>query len=367
MAVTKRPTFNRWVPILGAIGLVAFLIYAFYSAGFWNVIDVVLGTKLSIYVFAFLFVSLDPFCTALGWRFLLANINVKISMRKALALTWVGFFVDALIPSGWSGDLFKAYLLSRDGEVKAGDAGASIVIQRMMVMSIALLSLLIGLALLVFIYHLPNSITIPVTIVAILFAFSIAIAIFITLKPKATRRFIRAVVRFTYVIRRKEWKSDQLTTGLEDTLTTFASGLKVLSSNRRALVKPLIMYVLAWFCEITALTLVFNSVGYRIAVDKVMIVYSIGGALESQTAAFAGFSQIITSTLYIILGIAPSTSVAATLLIGFSGFWFKLSLSYIFFTRTVFKKGGQSNVGKESSEQRSPKPESKSQSTYGYA
>ncbi len=367
MTNAKRPTFNRWVPILGVIGLVAFLIYAFYSAGFWNVINAILGTKLSIYALAFLFVSLDPFCTALGWRFLLANINVKVTVRKAFALTWVGFFIDALIPSGWSGDLFKAYLLSRDGEVKAGNSGASIVIQRMLVMSISLVSLLVGLALLVFVYHLPNEITIPVTIVAILFASSIAVAIFITVKPKATRRFIRAIVRLTYRIRRKEWKSEQFTTGLEDTLTTFASGLKALSSNRRFLVKPLIMYILAWFCEIIALTLVFNSVGYPIAVDKVMIVYSIGGALESQTAAFAGFSQIVTSTLYIILGIKPSISVAATLLIGFSGFWFKLSLSYVFFSRTVFRKDKKDNSAKEATEPKPQNPNGESRSTYGYA
>jgi uncharacterized protein (TIRG00374 family) len=338
MTETRRPTINKWIPILAAIGLISFLIYAFYSADFLSIVSVLAETNLPLYVLAFLMVSFDPTFTSLGWRVLLSKLDVRVTAGKALTLTWVGFFIDAIIPSGWSGDLFKAYLLSRGGDAKAGSSGASIVIQRMIIMSIALGNLVVGLTLLTFVYHLPSDITIPITIVATLFAFSIAMAIFITIKPKATRRIIKAIVRLSYLIRRKEWKSEQFTTGLEDTLATFARDLKVLSSRRRSLLRPIVMYILAWFSEIAALLIVFNAVGYPITIDKVMIVYSIGGALESQTAAFAGFSQIVTSTLYIILGIAPAISIAATLLIGFSGFWFKLSVSYVFFSHAVFRR-----------------------------
>lgn len=343
MTEAKKPTVNKWVPISAAIGLITFLIYAFYSAGFLSIVSVLVRTNLPLYAMAFLLVSLDPVCISLGWRFLLKNLNVKTTMRRALTLTWVGFFIDAIIPSGWSGDIFKAYLLSRGGDVQAGNSGASIVIQRMIIMSIALANLITGLTLLTFVYHLPSGITIPVTIVATLFAFSIALAIFITIKPKATRRIIKAIVHLTYLVRRKQWNPEQFTTGLDRTLNTFASGLKVLSRKPRTLIKPIIMYIFAWFSEIAALLIVFNAVGYPITIDKVMIVYSIGGALESQTAAFAGFSQIVTSTLYIILGIAPSVSIAATLLIGFSGFWFKLSVSYIFFSHAVFSGTNKTN------------------------
>jgi uncharacterized protein (TIRG00374 family) len=42
-----------------------------------------------------------------------------------------GVFVDNLIPGGWSGDLFKAYLLNKDPTVESGKAVASVVAKNM--------------------------------------------------------------------------------------------------------------------------------------------------------------------------------------------------------------------------------------------
>jgi ABC-type transport system involved in Fe-S cluster assembly fused permease/ATPase subunit len=58
--------------------------------------------------------------------------------------------------------------------------------------------------------------------------------------------------------------------------------------------------------------------------------------------ALAGFSQIVSSQLYQVLGINLSLAQASSLLSGFVNFWFKLLIAFVFFqlyaTGTVAEK-----------------------------
>lgn len=330
--------FNRWVLVSAVIGLITFLFYAFYSASFVDIFFVIRGINLPLYLTAFLFVTLDIVCTSLGWRSLLLRVGVKIKVRRAFVLTLVGFFVDAMIPSGWSGDLFKAYILTKDGNISGGNTGASAVVQRMIIMSIGLSSLIVGMVMLVLTYHLQINMLLPIVIVASLFAVSIIVAILIVIKPRAVRGMVRFSSRVTSFVRRRPWDAKRFESSWGATLDTFQGGLKALTAKRKSLVRPVTLFILAWACEILALLAVFNSVGYSIALDKVIIVYSIGSALESQTAAFASFAQLVTSTLYITLKIDRPVTIAAVLLAGWSGFWFKLVISYIAFSYVMRRR-----------------------------
>jgi hypothetical protein len=61
---------------------------------------------------------------------------------------WLGIFVDNLIPGGWSGDLFKAYLLGRDPESDGGKAVSSVVAENRYEAIFILCNMLLGLILL---------------------------------------------------------------------------------------------------------------------------------------------------------------------------------------------------------------------------
>ncbi len=339
----RRPVFNRWVLLSAVIGLITFITYAIYSAGLVDIFSEIRKINLQLYGIAFLFVTFDILFNSLAWRDLLFLVGVKIKVRRAFTLTWVGFFVDAMIPSGWSGDLFKAYLLTQDGNVKGGSSGATAVVQRMLIMSVGLASLVIGMILLVFGYHLPVNMLLPIVIVASLFAFSILIAILIVIRPRAAKSLVRFSSRLTHFLRRRQWDPQKFQSSWGGTLDTFQEGVKALTAERKRLIRPSILFIFSWACEVFALLAVFNSIGYSIGLDQVIIVYSIGSALESQTAAFASFAQLVTSTLYITLGIDAEVAVAAVLLAGWSGFWFKLVVSYLAFSYVVRQKTQQKN------------------------
>ncbi len=103
------------------------------------------------------------------------------------------------------------------------------------------------------------------------------------------------------------------------------------------LFKPMILSFFAWGFEILTLLLVFASLGQgTIPIDKVVIVRSIAGNVEAQGYAFAGYAQIVTTTLYSVLGVLPAIGASVALLGGVVVFWLKTGISYAAFHCTVF-------------------------------
>jgi hypothetical protein len=64
--------------------------------------------------------------------------------------------------------------------------------------------------------------------------------------------------------------------------------------------------------------------------DKIIITNTIVKH-SNQGLALAGFSQMISSNLYQVLGINNPMAQASSLLAGFAGFWFVLIISFVFF------------------------------------
>lgn len=64
-------------------------------------------------------------------------------------LTWAGYFFDAILPEpGWSGDITKAYMLSKKTDHDVGKTVASVVGQKVISMGVTILILVLGFALL---------------------------------------------------------------------------------------------------------------------------------------------------------------------------------------------------------------------------
>jgi uncharacterized membrane protein YbhN (UPF0104 family) len=77
--------------------------------------------------------------------------------------------------------------------------------------------------------------------------------------------------------------------------------------------------------------LVFASLGYPIPVDKVLIIYALTGSLQIIGISFVGFTEVIVSSAYTLLGIQPALSLSVTLLTRVVTLWFKLVVSYVAF------------------------------------
>ena len=132
-------------------------------------------------------------------------------------------------------------------------------------------------------------------------------------------------------MRRGSWNSLNFRLKAEETLNKFHEGIRILSGDPSALARPVAFSLLGWNFDILVIFLTFASLGYPAAVDKVLIVYALTGSMQNMGVSFVGFTEIIMSSAYTVLGILPAVSLSATLLARVVTLWFKLVVSYVAF------------------------------------
>ena len=133
----------------------------FYFVGTAELISTLSTISIGIYALAVLFVLVSILFHALVWFQLLKEVSINLGFKRTLVLYWVGVFVYSLVPGGWSGDLFKAYLLSKDPDIDGGKAVASVVANNVYEVIFNVITLVLGLALLLLNYSLATTILLP--------------------------------------------------------------------------------------------------------------------------------------------------------------------------------------------------------------
>jgi len=332
MTAVSKPRLTKRLILFIAVGLATLFLYLFYFVGTTNVTDVIRQTNIPLYASAFFAFVISVFFSSLTWRSLLKSIDVRISVKRALAFTWVGLFFDSVVPDpGWSGDLSKAYLLSKDLAEDGGRIAASVVGQKIIVMGVTVLDLFLGLVLLAFNYTLPGSAILFIALILVVTVSALIVLWYLSSSSKATKTLLDWFVRFLSFFLRGRWNSQDFRVRAENVLDKFHEGMRSLRAKPRALIRPVGLSLAAWVFDISVVFLVFASLKFPVSLDKVLIVYALTGSLQAWGVSLLGFTEIIMSSAYYYLGIPLTISLAATLLIRVITLWFKLVLSYFAF------------------------------------
>jgi len=329
--VTKAigPSTRKWILISAIIGYLALLFFLFFFVDVGRLFSVLTSLNPGIYALALSCVMMSIFFHSLVWHQLLSALSIKLSLRRTYTLYWVGIFVDSLVPGGWSGDLFKAYLLSKDPNLDGGKTVASVVAKNVYEAIFNLGSLIFGLAALLTGYALlDNGILITLGGIILLLTLPLIVLLVISFKPKEAKRIFGSLLRFLGL--------NRFNAAMEKIIEHYHEGMKGLLQNPRMFLKPIVLSFVAWGFEVLTLLLVISSLGQSISPDKVIIVRSISGNLEAQGYAFAGYAQIVTTALYTTLGIDLALGASVALLGGLVVFWLRTLISYGAFHCTVF-------------------------------
>lgn len=332
VTAVSTPVFPKKLLLLIGVGLATLILYLYYFVGTSNITDVIGKTDLLIYSTAFISFTISVFFSSLTWKSLLKNLSVKVSLRQVLLFTWVGLFFDTTVPEpGWSGDISKAYMLARVSNEDSGKVAASVVSQKIIGMGITAFDLVLGLALLAHSYLLSESVLITVGTVLALTISSLAVVWYLSNRPKATHRLLNGLVNAAKFLRRGRWNPAKFRAEAEKFLDAFHRGVGTLNSNRAALIKPTMLYLASWIFDVTIVFLVFVSLGHAIPIDKVLIIYALTGTLQIMGVSFVGFTEVIVSGAYTVLGVETALSLSVTLLTRVVTLWFKMIASYAAF------------------------------------
>ena len=333
----KPQPFKKWVSLVAVIGFAAFLVYLFLFTDFTQVSVVIGGTILPIYVLAFVAVIASVIFDALSWGAILKTLEVEVGFWRVFELTWIGQFVDTLIPGGWVGDLFKTYLLATEDNIHGAKATAAIIIKDVIELLFILGSLIIGIVLLLSFYTISGVVTSAILLTLLFLTLPLVLVLILAVNERATNVLAGGIHKLICKLRGQE-AGDALKKKLNDQIKEFHDGIMSIKENPRGIVKPIFYQTFAGLSNVFVLLIVFYALGTSIGFDKVLITNTIVSNIQGQGVALAGASQAVSTTLYTVLGISPVLSVASSLLAGFAGFWFRLVVSFAYFELIVAEK-----------------------------
>ena len=115
----------------------------------------------------------------------------------------------------------------------------------------------------------------------------------------------------------------------EEELGKFHTGIKQLTENPKTLVKPALCAVFSFICEVSVISISFMALGYPVPIDKVLIVFTLTGTLQTVGVTFFGFPELIMTVSFNALLIPVSLALSVTLLARVVNLWFRLIVSYL--------------------------------------
>ncbi len=329
MESNKKPRRPNAILIVLIAGLVAFILYLAFFVDLAQVAATLAQTNFAIYWIAFVSYVFYVLCSSIVWRSLLGTLQVKISQRKSFLYTWVGLFFDATVPQlGWSAEVSKTYLLSKDQNASSGRIGASVVGQKLFTMTITIAALSAGLGLLLFRYSFP---LVEALLVGLVLAFSIltlGLVYYVSFNPQATKTLLRWTVKLICFFR-KNWNPEGFTAKAEELLGSFHESISQLRRQPKALVKPLFFAVVGFVFEVSVMFVAFAALGKPVPIDVVLIVFTLTGTLQTVGVAFFGFPELIMAVMLTALNINGAVAVSVALLTRVVNLWFRLVVSYV--------------------------------------
>ncbi len=333
MTLERRIPIKKAVPVI-LIGLAVFVFYLYFFVGIPEIISIIQSVDPIYYSLAIAALFANIFFHTLAWQYLLRPLSVKVPFRKTFLYIWVGIFFDLIVPvESVSGEISKAYLMTKDSGQETGKVVASIVSHRILGMIITLITLIVSSVWFVIVkYGLPVEIFNLVLFVASGTVVSLIVLFLLCVDERITWRIINSVLNFAGFISRGRFKTASWRSKAKEALNVFRQSMGTLSKNPRSLAQPVIFTAISWVLSLFMSFFVFAALGYQVPLTIVIIVYSISLALQSIPVgipAEVGIMEIIMTTLYSLFAIPIGVSAAATVLIRLLTVWLRMFVGLV--------------------------------------
>lgn len=317
------------------IGLAAFFLYIYiFNVDILQIIAIVQGINLYIYLLAAFAVLLDTLFFTLAWHFLLKFLSVKLSIAKSLLFVWFGIFIDTLIPAeSISGEISKIYLVTKEQNGTTGKVTASLVAQRLIGMSINIVTLFVGAVLLLMERQLFGTIffNLILILVALTFIF-LLLLILLCIKEKWTLGIVNAIIRFAEWISRGRWKLTTVKKEVVEAAKAFHGAMRDFGHAPKTLIIASSFSIISWILALVVFYLSFLSIGYTsISWGAILVICSIFAAAKSIPIGVpfeVGLPEITLTTLFSFVGVPLVESATVTILMRILTLWFRFIIGF---------------------------------------
>ncbi|NWF87799.1 flippase-like domain-containing protein [Candidatus Bathyarchaeota archaeon] len=320
--------------LLLALGIIAFLIYLYvFNVDIPTIIAIVGNADLRLYLLALVFVIFDTMFFSLAWHTLLNFLSVKISVLRSFLYVWYGMFIDIIIPAeSVSAEISKLYLVTREQNGTSGKVVASLVIQRLIGMSLNIIGLLIGASLLITQMQISGLVlNLTLFLAATSMVFLILLILFCA-KEAWTLKIISKIMNFVEYISKGRWKPAKIQAEIFKAAKIFHDSMRAFRRSPKLIFTSLFFSVVAWLLSISVIYVVFVSIGFTVDWGVIIITHSIISAIHGIPFGIpfeAGLPEITMTALYGVLGVPLNISATATILTRILTVWLRFFIGFV--------------------------------------
>ena len=335
----KRQLSFRASIIIMILGLLFFILYLYFFVGFGDILEIL--SKIDpleyfmYYSLSIIAIMVSIIFYAMTWHDILKTLSLKLSLKRAILYSWVGNFVDLVLPlETISGELTRLYLIQRDIKGDLGRIVASLVYHRIISISTTLFSLAASSIYLIIAYKIRLDIIIFLLSVLACTTTTIILILYLSLNRKAAERIAYVIIKVASFLIKDQKRLESLKGRIMRELSVFYDAAVVLGKNPWMLAKPLLYSYLSWFSQLTVYLLVFYALGVSwiiYYIPQMIVVFSITLAVQTIPVGFpVGLVELVMTYLYnILLKTSPAMNGLATSLIRIVTFWFQIIVGLI--------------------------------------
>jgi len=341
---------------LAVLGLLAFMLYLYFFVGFDSMLEIlekVDPVEYSLYYsLTLVAILVSMIFYAMTWHELLKVLSLDLSLKKAFLYSWVGNFVDLVLPlETVSGEFTRLYLI-REEVNDIGRAIASLVYHRIISISTTLITLIVSSLYLIMGYNIQMDIILFLSVVVIGTAATVILLLYLSLNEKAAGRIVDFLMRLASLFIKSEKRLASLKERALSDLSVFHSSVKSVGKNPRILAKSFMYSYLSWFSHLAIYLLVFYALGVSWilqCIPQMIVVFSITLAVQTVPVGFpVGLVELVMTYLYnILLSTSPAVNGLATSLIRVVTFWFQILVGFLIVQWLGIKRLLQTNSFKK--------------------
>jgi uncharacterized protein (TIRG00374 family) len=329
----SKPKLTWKTFVFPLLGLVGFFLYIYlFQVDLAGIIETAKNVNPLLYGAAIACGLLEVLFYTVSWRSLTNHLNIKMTLRRAYLYVWYGLYVDIVVPAeSISGEVTRAYLLTRDQCGSFGKVVASLFTHRLLGMAMNVIILVVGVVLLSF----------EGQVLAVVFNFIVFIAVAITaliaamtvfsFKLTWTLKLIDGATRFAEKISRGRWILAKLREEAFQITDHFHEGMIAYRNNTKPLASSLFYLAVTWFFSLSVPYLVFQALGYPVPWSIILITAAIVLAVKSIPIGIpfeVGIPEAAMTTLYIAMGVPAAFAATATILARIITLWFRFFIGF---------------------------------------
>lgn len=315
-----------------SIGLILFIFYLLISNPFSVLLEV--GRfRPELFIMAVAVNNIGLLLFAISWYIILWSMEAESGLWEAVRATFVSFFVVWLIPIPVGSEIIRAYLISRRGNPGLGRALTSVAVHKSMY-NLSFGILIASSAILVMAHHGELPVNSLLILFVVLYAGASSLVFLALLSPRFLR-WLHAHMpeRALRLIPMGSRRAGDIGEHIKRFIDEVEEAVNCLKSRAIPSIAALIMVALHWSSGSIATYLVALSLGQRLEMAEIFLVYAVVEFIQQLNIIIPGGVGIIDAGLtgaLVLIGVPLSTASAISLLTRIVTYWLEILLSSAF-------------------------------------